>query len=420
MAGLARGLAFVLLGILVPTRSYAQELSLPPQLLAGDRAFAALDDEGALRHYEAARDSLGGAESFELLSRLSHSHTHWSLDLIARGDRKEAEVQIDRALDEARILVERYPDRAESWFLLAIAIGNQATFKGGREKVRYGRAVEEYSLRALGLDSTHVPTHVVLGVFYREVAEVSWLQRLVANTLFGGLPRGSYELSEQFLRKAIELDPRAPLAQFELGRTLYYGGHAIDALPHLLAGAELKPTMMLDARNATEALRLARLIVREKQDCGASSFVIDIRERTVDGIPVDRPLSALTALLGENRVDSTTEDLEGEPSPMALVDFCGHTVERHWNGLSWTDPAFRTTEGLAAGMPIAAFDSTYGMGSPTWSEAGVVVGYPVDGREFYVGIDQDCVAQTDAMPPDLRSRECEAGSIWIPLQTMPE
>jgi len=260
----------------------------------------------------------------------------------------------------------------------------------------------------------------VLGVFYREVAEVSWLQRLVANTLFGGLPRGSYELSEEILRKAIAMDPGIPLAQFELGRTLYYGGRPKEALPHLLAGAELKPMMRLDARNADEARRLARLIARERQDCQAASFLIDIRERTVDGFPVDRPVAALKDLLGEDRVRLTQEDLEGEPSPLALVDFCGHTVKRHWNGLSWTDPAFRTVEGLAVGMPLAAFDSTHGMGSPTWSEAGVIVGYPFGDREFFTEIDQDCVAETDTMPPELKSRECEATSIWIPLQTQPE
>jgi tetratricopeptide (TPR) repeat protein len=60
----------------------------------------------------------------------------------------------------------------------------------------------------------------VLGVFYREVARLSWIERLVAKTLFGGLPPASLVKSEEYLRKAVRADPESAFAAFELGQTL--------------------------------------------------------------------------------------------------------------------------------------------------------------------------------------------------------
>lgn len=398
--------------------AHAQEISVPALIEAGDVAFAALDNETALRNFEAAREQGGETLSFELLARLSRVHTDYSLDLIEAGDREQAKEQMDAALDYALRLEELHPDRAETWFLLAIANGNLAEFEGGRGKVRIGRAVEEYCLRAMEIDPQYAPPYIVLGVFHREVSEVSWIQRLVANTLFGGLPKGSYESSAELLRTAVELDPRIPLAQFELGRTLFRSKLLEEARPFLVTGATLPPMSTLDIRNAREAMHLLEQIPVPEQDC--SVLTVNIADRTVAGTLVDMKVDALEATIGSNRVTKTSESLEGEPSPVAVLDFCGHELRRHWNGLSWTDPAFRTGEDLGVGMALAAFDSTYGVGMPTWSEAGVVVAYPVGEREFFLEIDQSCVAETDAFPPEVKSRECSATAIWIPLLTLPD
>jgi len=254
--------AALLLAFLIaaPGRVAGQASGYRDALQAGDEAFAALDNERAVAQYEAAMLDANPPAPFEVLTRLSRAYTDRSLDLIAGGDRRGGEAAIDRALATAEELRVRFPDRAETWFLLAIALGNRATFEGGKGKVRIGRAVEEHCLRAIELDPGYAPPYIVLGVFYREVAEVSWIQRLVANTLFGGLPAGSYERSAELLRQAVALDPSIPLGRFELGRTLFRSGLAAEARPHLEAGATLPPVSSLDLRNANEARRLLGLI----------------------------------------------------------------------------------------------------------------------------------------------------------------
>jgi tetratricopeptide (TPR) repeat protein len=246
----------LLLAWLAAGPARGQESTVRALIEDGDAAFATLDNESAVRWFERARAESGEPLPFELAARLSRVHTDYSLDLIADGEKERAEEEIRTALGYARTLTELHPERPESWFLLAIANGNLAEFEGGRGKVRIGRAVEEHCLRAIGLDPAYAPAYLVLGVFYREVAEVSWIQRIFANTLFGGLPKGSYERSAEFLAKALELDPTITLAQFEMGRTLYRSGSREEARPFLEAGIAQAPMSTVDVRNAIEARRL--------------------------------------------------------------------------------------------------------------------------------------------------------------------
>ena len=154
--------------------------------------------------------------------------------------------------------------------------------------------------------------------------------------------------------------------------------------------------------------------------CGDSSFTIDIRARTVAGVSLDMRADTLAELLGPERISRSVEYLEGEASPLYLLDICGHRLARHWNGLSWRDPVFRTEEGVGVGMPLAAFDSIYGSGKAMWSEAGIVIAYPFDDREFFAMIDEECTTESRTGEPTARSRDCEVLRLWIPFQSLPE
>lgn len=154
--------------------------------------------------------------------------------------------------------------------------------------------------------------------------------------------------------------------------------------------------------------------------CDPSSFTVDIRTGMVGGVPLDVRADSLKRSLGAERVSRSVEHLEGEASPLYTIDVCGHRLTRHWNGLSWRDPEFKTVEGVGVGGPLAAFDTAYGTGKALWSEAGVVVAYRYDDRELFATVAPSCVEETESGPPRVRGRDCRVEEVWIPFQTMPE
>ena len=91
-------------------------------------------------------------------------------------------------------------------------------------------------------------------------------------------------------------------------------------------------------------------------------LLVDMAAGTVEGVDLRQPGLELKKRLG-SRVRKTTEALEGEPSDLWVVSFGKHKVHRHWNGFSFTDPAFRTKEGVGVGSTVADFDKAYGQSS---------------------------------------------------------
>lgn len=214
-----------------------------------DSLSARFEYEEAIETYR----STGSETEFRTLSGLSHAENMLGMDLLAKGERDRAEAHFQRSIDAAERMAELYPDSASTHFNLAGAYGNLALVRGAKAKVRLGRDVERYAQRALEIDSTHSDALTVLGVFYREVAMLNWIERLAARTLFGGLPSGSLETSESYLRRAIEHDAASAWAMYELGQTLIEMDRPEEARGAFQRLAGLEPRDSQDVRNKAEA-----------------------------------------------------------------------------------------------------------------------------------------------------------------------
>ncbi len=237
--------------LFIPARAQpALDLLLAP----GDSLRQVFDNAGALAEY--SRLAATHPDAFEVLIRLTQAHNDYAQDLLADGRKKEAEAHFEDAVAMAERMRDLYPERPEPYFFLAATSGNLALFKGGKQKVRIGRAVEAYARMAIELDSTYALPYLALGIFYREVASLSWIQRTFARVLFGGVPRGSREDAVRFLEKAIALDPTLGLAHYELALTYAAMDQPEKALPHLQQAATLKPYTSQDRRNQTHARKL--------------------------------------------------------------------------------------------------------------------------------------------------------------------
>ena len=86
-----------------------------------------------------------------------------------------------------------------------------------------------------------------MGVYHREVSKLSWIERLVAKTVYGGLPKGSIQKSVEFLQRAIEVDSTALFPNYSLAVT--YRAMKEDEA----ALAQLEVVLRLEPGNSEEA-----------------------------------------------------------------------------------------------------------------------------------------------------------------------
>ena len=97
--------------------------------------------------------------------------------------------------------------------------GNIALFKGGKEKIKYANLVEQNAKKSISLNPNAYLPYIILGIYYREIAGLSWWERAFANTFWGNVPSGSYEESEKMLKKALSFDQNMIVANFQLAKT---------------------------------------------------------------------------------------------------------------------------------------------------------------------------------------------------------
>jgi tetratricopeptide (TPR) repeat protein len=134
-------------------------------------------------------------------------------------DSKESEPYYEKAVQFAEVLLEKFPEKSGTYFYLSVSYGNMALFAGGKKKVKLSRKVKENAEKAIELDPQHAESYVVLGIYYREVANLNRLLKAFAKVFFGGLPGGTNEDAERSFLKALELKPKYINAHFQLAKT---------------------------------------------------------------------------------------------------------------------------------------------------------------------------------------------------------
>jgi len=233
---------------------------IPVFLAQGDSAFAQFNNAQAASYYKKAiaLDST----NFRALSKLSQVYTTQSKDLIDQEKKTEAKIVVDESVRLVDMMLRLYPDRVETQYQLAAAYGNYALFKGGKTKLKVGRRIEGYCLKAIELDPDYAPPYMVLGIFYRKIAELSWIERTLAKTLLGGLPQGGREKSESYLVQAIERDPEMILGWYELAVTRL----SMDNDEMALTALEKAVTLAPESSNDLHTLELVRQLLTEKYD----------------------------------------------------------------------------------------------------------------------------------------------------------
>ena len=145
-------------------------------------------------------------------------------------------------------------------------------------------------------------------------------------------------------------------------------------------------------------------------DC-RQPLTLDVATQSVAGVRLDVPDSVLEASLppGSHKRNVEVYD-DADTAITHTITLCGHTLELGSNGISTSDAAFVTTEGLHVGLPIARFDEAWGKGELMWSEAGWMM-YYYRKTSINVGVGS-CVSSSPSGGEPTVRRDCRVESIW--------
>ncbi len=232
----------------------SDSLEVQSLLAEGDVFYRRLDNQLAITAYKKAYeiDSL----SYPVLSRLARTSNDLGKDLLADDKEDEAEEVFQDAMYYAQKLEIEHPDSAKTHYFLAQTKSNLAYLQGGRQKVMYGREVKTHCLKGMAINPTDAEVIITYGVFNREIATTSWMERTLAEALFGGIPEATREESVALLTRAVELEPEMHLARFELAKSLIAVGKSEEAILHLKQAEVLPAKTTQDNRNRQLAIRM--------------------------------------------------------------------------------------------------------------------------------------------------------------------
>ena len=232
--------------------------TLEEAISAGDQHYAAARlEEAALAYAEAVQ---GAPLNAAALCRLARAESEL-------GETQKGDVQRrtwGSAVAHAREAVRALPDSAGPHVRLAVALGRQALREGPRTKLALSKEIKSEVDRALAIDPTQGVAWHVLAVWNVKVASLNAFERVTANLVLGGVPRGaSYENAEQAFQKAVTLEPGYVNHHLEYGRLLKNLHKNEDARRELELAAALPPTSSaLDARYQAEARALVGRLPR--------------------------------------------------------------------------------------------------------------------------------------------------------------
>ncbi len=183
----------------------------------GDASFSSFDNHSALNNYLEAY-KLDSA-SYEVLYRLARSYNDLGEEYYEYRMKDSSEAMIKKAIKFSEKLETNYPDSAASYAYLAMSYGNQALYEGGKTKIKLAHKIEENAKKSLQINPNLYLSYVILGIYYRQIADLSWFEKIFANTFFGDVPEGTFDQSVDMFKKALELKPGTIVASFQLALT---------------------------------------------------------------------------------------------------------------------------------------------------------------------------------------------------------
>lgn len=162
------------------------------------------------------------------LQTLVNSHQRDNVEIVwrfARACYNHAEAQTDKNVKRKFILegieaCEKVIDIRNTnlykWY--AILVGLNGDYLSVSDKIKNGVVFKNYVEMALDMQPDDFELQYLLGRFKYEIANLSWIEKKVAATLFAELPSVTYEEALACFEKAVELGNKNPFAQLYISK----------------------------------------------------------------------------------------------------------------------------------------------------------------------------------------------------------
>lgn len=245
-------LAFLIAPVLLSAQPNQSELEQ-----RADSLYDEYEEEQALELYD--RILQEQPDHYEALWRSSFLYSRIGNRFEDEDDQEE---YFNRGITLAERALEVDSADTQSNFVMSVAMGRKALISGARDRVAASRDIKKYVDRALEYDSTNAGAWHVLGRWHFKIANLSWIERTAANTLFGGIPGdASNEQAAEFIEKAIDLNDSNLLYHYDLATVYEEMGQnqqAISACKSALDLPDLTPddeSIKQDCRRLIENLQ---------------------------------------------------------------------------------------------------------------------------------------------------------------------
>jgi tetratricopeptide (TPR) repeat protein len=185
----------------------------------GDEFYAKWEDQKALDEYLQALQV--EPKNYEALWKAARGYIDVA-DLLSGEGKEVKNKQFDmyqKAEGYARQAVAANPNDTWGHFYLSAALGKKVLLKGKKEQIDASRKVKAEVEKAIELDPENDLAYHALGRWHRRMAEIGGAKRALGSIIYGSIPKGSFEESEKWLKKAVELKPDYINHHLELGRT---------------------------------------------------------------------------------------------------------------------------------------------------------------------------------------------------------
>jgi tetratricopeptide (TPR) repeat protein len=155
--------------------------------------------------------------NYEILWRLAREYTgagfHGNLS------KKKKEQYLEKALSFAEEAVKINPARPEGYMRQAVVFGCFVSIRGGKEKVFLAKKVKEALETAIKIDPNYNLGYYGLGMWHREIADLSGMLKFFAKILYGRIPKGTFSDAIINLETSLAIKSDDIEVWYELGRT---------------------------------------------------------------------------------------------------------------------------------------------------------------------------------------------------------